>query len=97
MRKFLFKFKTAVRLFFVCLFHEEKMSAEMFENLFVLHKKLLETAINDKPYRSEVYMNGNRIVSFWMYPGLSKNPIDRIGELIKENEELKEQLFKQKV
>lgn len=69
----------------------------MFENLFKLHEKLLKTATDDKLYRSEVYMNGNRIVSFWMYPSISKNPIDRIAELIKENEELKDQLFKQNI
>lgn len=96
-KNFLFKFRTAVRLFFVCLFHKEKISAEMFENLFKLHEKLLKTATDDKLYRSEVYMNGNRIVSFWMYPSISKNPIDRIAELIKENEELKDQLFKQNI
>jgi hypothetical protein len=69
-KDFLFKFITAVKLFFVCLFHEEKMSAEMFKNLFELHKKLLETANDNRAYRSAIYMNGNRIVSLWMYPGL---------------------------
>lgn len=95
MKDILFKLRTAIKLFFVCLFHEEKISAEMFVNLFELHKKLLKTAKDNRAYRSAVYMNGNRIVSIWMYPGLSKNPVDRIEELIKENEELKEQLFNQ--
>lgn len=93
MKDFLFKFKTAVKIFFICLFHKEKMSGEMFENLFKLHEILLKTAMYNKPYRSAVYMNDNRIVSLWMYPGISKNPVDRIEELIKENEKLREQLY----
>jgi hypothetical protein len=34
-------------------------------------------------------MNDKRIVSFWMYPGFVKNPVDRITELLAEIEELK--------
>lgn len=44
MRKFLFKFKTAVKLFFICLFHKEIMSGEMFENLFKLHELILKNS-----------------------------------------------------
>lgn len=64
------------------------------EQVFVCMAKMLEHAMmvanNDKPYTVHLMMGEKRIVSCWMYPGLSKNPIDRITELLNEIDELKE-------
>jgi hypothetical protein len=50
----------------------------------------LKVMEDDKPYTTHLMMGDKRIVSFWMYPGLSKNPTDRITELLNEIEALKE-------
>lgn len=64
------------------------------EQVFVTMGKLLEHAFNvakqDRPFTTHLMMGGKRIVSFWMYPGLSKNPVDRITELLDEVDALKE-------
>ncbi len=55
--------------------------------------KILELALtvtdSNCPRLTHLYMGYNRVASFWVYPGLSKNPVDRIDELVKEVDALK--------
>jgi hypothetical protein len=69
------------------------------ENTFISLSKLLEyilkVSIEDKPFLTHVTIGEKRIVSLWAYPGVSKNPIDRIAELLQEIEALKEMANKE--
>ena len=64
------------------------------EQVFVTMSHLLQHALmvakQDRPFTTHLMMGDKRIVSFWMYPGLSKNPVDRITELLSEIDALKE-------
>jgi hypothetical protein len=64
------------------------------EQAFVAMSKLFEHIFqcvnDDRPYSTHLYLGGKRVASMWMYPGLSKNPIDRITDLLSEIAELKE-------
>jgi len=66
------------------------------EQIFKVLAQMLEYAIktlnSNHPYITHLQMNDKRIVSFWMYPGLEKNPTDRITELLTEIDELKIQI-----
>ena len=80
----------AIRLFWFGLTHPDLFS----ESVFVAMAKILELAVlvtgKDKPFTTHLFLGKKRIASFWVYPGLNKNPVDRITELIGEVEALKE-------
>ena len=70
------------------------------QQIFVAFAQLFENALKvveeNRPYSTHLMMGDRRIVSFWMYPGLSKNPVDRITELVDEIEALKRGISCQK-
>jgi hypothetical protein len=80
----------AFKLFYFGFCHPDFLT----ERVFVVMAKFFELALmvvnKDKPFTTHLYMGEKRVVSFWMYPGLSKNPVDRIAELLSEVEALKE-------
>lgn len=84
------RFAIAFKLALFGFLHPELFA----ENIFVMMSGLLENCFKvvneDKPYTTHLLMGDKRIVSFWMYPGLSKNPTDRIIELLNEINALKE-------
>jgi len=49
---------------------------------------------DNRPFATDICCGDNRLVSMWAYPGVGKTPIDRIDELMKENEYLRCQLTK---
>jgi len=63
------------------------------ERLFTVFAEMFEAAIEtvntNAPHVTHLSVGEKRIVSFWMYPGLSKNPVDRITELLEEIDVLK--------
>ena len=63
------------------------------EQIFISFARMFENALkvldSNSPAVTHLQMNDKRIVSFWMYPGFVKNPVDRITELLAEIEELK--------
>ena len=79
-----------LKMFWFGLWHRELFD----EHIFTTMSKLLEAALlvstKDRPKVTHLFLNNKRIVSFWMYPGLSKNPVDRIQELLNEIDALKE-------
>jgi hypothetical protein len=85
-----YKLINSLKLFWVALTHPEPLSADMFMNMLKMHEFAITVASEKSPRVTHLYMNKQRIVSFWMYPGLSKNPTDRIAELLEEIESLKE-------
>lgn len=92
MNNFFIKLLNSLKLFWVALTHPEPLSADMFMNMLKMNEMALLVAEVNSPRITHLYMNKNRIVSFWMFPGLSKNPTDRITELLDEIEALKSQV-----
>ena len=71
-----------------------KNNALFGETMFIVMSKLLEyvlkVSLEDKPFSTNLMLGEGRIVSLWAYPGVGKNPVDRIHELLKEIDSLKE-------
>ena len=85
------RIKIALKLFWFGITNPEIfMSEQIFKIMAAILEHALNVADKDRPFTTHLFLADRRIVSFWMYPGLSKNPIDRIAELIDEIEELKE-------
>jgi len=61
----------------------------IFISMTRLFEYILKVSIENRPLSTYLLMGGERIVSLWAYPGTSKTPIDRIAELLEENEKLK--------
>lgn len=81
-------------MFWIGFLNPEISTEQAFVNIAKLFECALKVANEDKPFITHLIMNDKRIVSFWMYPGLSKNPTDRITELNNEIESLKELINK---
>ena len=82
------------RLFLFCIRNQNLFAESMFANMSSLLEYIMKVAIEDKPFSTEIFLDGNKIVSLWAYPGVSKNPVDRISELLQEIEMLKSKLAK---
>jgi len=80
----------AFKMFWFGLWHPDFLSEHIFVAMSKLFEFTLEVAKKDRPFCTHLYMDKHRIVSFWAYPGLSKNPVDRITELLSEIDALKE-------
>lgn len=85
------RIKMAFKLFWFGLTHPELFISEtVFKNMASILEHTLMVSEKDRPFTTHLFLGKNRLVSFWMYPGLNKNPVDRITELIGEVEALKE-------
>lgn len=80
----------AIKLFWFGLKNPDLLSETVFINMAKMLEMALMVANKDKPYTCHLMLADKRLVSFWMYPGINKNPVDRITELIGEVEALKE-------
>ena len=80
----------AFNMFWFGFRHPDFLTEQTFVAMAKLFEHILKCANDDKPYQTHLFMGGHRIVSMWSYPGLSKNPIDRITDLLGEIDALKE-------
>lgn len=72
-------------------FHKADFLVEQnFVAMATLYEHIIKTVTDDRPYQTHLFINNNRVASLWCYPGLSKNPTDRITELLSEITALKE-------
>jgi hypothetical protein len=83
-------------MFWFGLYHVDLMTGPTLTAMAKLFEYILKCANDDKPYATHLYIGDNRVASMWIYPGIDKNPIDRITELRDEINALKEELNKQK-
>jgi hypothetical protein len=86
------RISSAFKLFLFGFYHPSFLNEQIFVTMAEFFEIAIKVATNDKPFTTHLYMWDKRIVSFWMYPGLAKNPVDRITELLHEIEGLKEAL-----
>ena len=77
------------RMFMLGLKHPDVLGEKTFKALAKILEMSLLCVDEEKPYCTHLFIGDSRIASLWIYPGLSKNPVDRISELLKEIEELK--------
>lgn len=80
----------AFKMFWFGLHKTDFLDVQNVVAMSKLYEHILKTARDNKPYQTHLYIGGNRVVSLWAYPGLSKNPIDRITDLLSEVTVLKE-------
>ena len=84
------RFILGIKLFWFGVTKAELFSENVFNVMAKLFENVLMVAEKDKPFTTHLFINKDRIVSFWMYPGIHKNPTDRIVELLGEIDALKE-------
>jgi hypothetical protein len=85
-----------IKLFWFGFTHPNLFSEMMFVNMAKILEHALMVATEGMPFTTHLFLDKKRIVSFWMYPGLNKNPVDRITELLGEIEALKEAAFEKR-
>lgn len=84
------KITCAFKMFWLGFTHPDFLTEQAFVALSKLFEFMMQCVIDDKPYRTHLYLGDKRVASLWIYPGLSKNPTDRIEELLSEIAALKE-------
>lgn len=84
------KIACAFKMFWFGLTHSDFLTEQTFVAMAKLFEYILKCVNDDKPYCTHLYIDKHRIASLWVYPGLSKNPIDRIQDLLSEIDALKE-------
>lgn len=80
----------AFKMFWFAFCQNDLFAEKIFVSMATLFENALKVMIDDKPHTTHLMMGDKRIVSFWMYPGMAKNPVDRINELLNEIDALKE-------
>ena len=80
----------AFKMFWFGFTHPDFLTEQAFVAMSKLFELCFKCVNDDKPYCTHLYLGEHRIASLWIYPGLSKNPIDRIGDLQSEIAALKE-------
>lgn len=78
------------RLFWYGMTHYQLFELRMFTVMSKVMEAALKASSENRPYTTHLFLGEKRIVSLWMYPGMSTTPVDRIEELAKEVEALKE-------
>jgi hypothetical protein len=84
------KITCAFKMFWFGFGHSDFLTEQTLTVMARLFDHIMKTVNDDKPYCTHLYISEHRIASLWSYPGLSKNPIDRITELLSEITALKE-------
>ncbi len=84
------KITCAFKMFWFGFTHPDFLTEQAFVSMSKLFELCFKCVNDDKPYCSHLYLGGHRIASLWIYLGLSKNPIDRIADLLGEIAALKE-------
>ncbi len=84
------KILCALKMFWFGFGRSDFLTEQIFVAMAKLFEYVLKCVNDDKPYCTHLYIDKRRIASLWVYPGLSKNPIDRIQELLGEIDKLKE-------
>ena len=84
------KITCAFKMFWFGFNHSDFLTEQSFVAMSKLFESIFKCVNDDKPYSAHLYLGKHRLASFWMYPGLSKNPIDRITDLLSEIDALKE-------
>jgi hypothetical protein len=91
--KLLFRLKVASMLFWFGLFNAEIFSVSMFKTLSKLLEYILKVAADNKPYFTQIGLvhtgHENAIVTIWASPKIGDSPLERIEELLRENQILK--------
>jgi hypothetical protein len=80
----------AFKMFWFGLWHPDFLNEQIFVAMSKLFEFTLEVSTKNRPFCTHLYMSDKRIVSLWAYPGISKNPVDRITELLREIDALME-------
>ena len=84
------KITCAFKMFWFGFNHSDFLTEQAVVDMSKLFEYIFKCVNDDKPYCTHLYLGGHRIASLWVYPGLSKNPIDRIADLHSEIAALKE-------
>ncbi len=84
------KMTCAFKMFWFGFTHPDLLTKQAFVAMSKLFELCFKCDNDDKPYCAQLYFGGRRIASLWIYPGLSKNPIDRIRDLQREIAALRE-------
>ena len=87
----MYRIVCAFKMFWFGMRHGDVLTESAFNALAKLLDAAMFVANHDRPYTTHMMLGGKRIVSFWMYPGMAKNPVDRISELLNEVDALKAQ------
>lgn len=83
-----------MKLFWYGVVHYDLFAMTTFTGMAGILEMALKTAADNKPYITHLFMGKTRVVSFWTYPGIEKNPTDRITELVNELEATREMVYK---
>ena len=84
------KITCAFKMFWFGFVHSDFLTEQTVVAMAKLFEFMMQCVTEDKPYSTHLYFSKKSIASLWIYPGLSKNPIDRIDDLHSEIDALKE-------
>jgi hypothetical protein len=78
------KIVCAFKLFWLGFTHPDFLTEQTIVAMSKIFEFMMQCVTEDKPYCTHLYLGQKRVASLWIYPGLSKNPTDRIQDLLSE-------------